>query len=238
MSFIAAAVIGGGASLIGAGINAYSSSQASQAQVAQQQAALKQQQQMFNQAKGALNPFITAGSNVLPTLSGLLTPGQSASWLSQMPGFQFAQQYGQMGATNALTTRGLGASAGPMAKALSDYNQGLAGNQYFNTVNALQGYANMGSGAASSLAGNALGFGNAMAGTYGNIGNAQGAGYLGVGNALNNGLTGGANAFGNYSMMSALMNGGRQPAAGAPGMYSSGTGTDYTTADTSGNMWG
>lgn len=237
MSFIAAAIIGGGASLIGAGINANAASNASQAQVQQQQAALKQQQQMFGTAQNALNLFINAGKGALPTLSGLLTPGTSADFLSTMPGFQFAKEYGNMGATNALTTRGLGASAGPMAKALSDYNQGLAGNQYFNTVNALQGYANMGSGAAGNLAGNALGFGNSVASTYGNIGNAQGAGYLGVGNALSGGFTGGANAFGNYTMMNALMNGGRPPPAN-PGMYSSGTGTDYTTGDTTGNKWG
>lgn len=234
MSFIAAAIIGGGASLIGAGINAYSSQSASSAQVYQQQQALKQQQQMFGTAKAGLDPFITAGKGALPTLSGLLTPGTSADFLSTMPGFKFAQQYGNMGATNALTTRGLGASAGPMAKALSDYNQGLAGNQYFNTVNALQGYANMGSGAAGNLAGNALGFGNSMASTYGNIGNARGAGYLGVGNALSGGFTGGANTFGNYQMMNALMNGGKPPGGGSPGMYNpsqppnwTGTPSDY-----------
>ena len=105
-----------GSSIIGSN----ASKDAANAQAAAQERALQQQQQMFGVAQGALSPFVTAGQSVLPTLQGLITPGPNQNaLLSQTPGFQFAQQYGNMAATNALAARGLGASAGPVATALS-----------------------------------------------------------------------------------------------------------------------
>jgi hypothetical protein len=161
------------------------------------------QQQRFNTAQGALSPYYTAGQSALPTLQALLTPGQSANQLSQMPGFQFQSQYGTMAAKNALSAQGLGGSAGPLATAVSNYNQGLAGTYYQNTTNALQNLINTGAGAASSLAGNAINSGNAMAGQLGNVGSSQAAGTLGSANALSSGLGG----IGNAAALSSLLSG-------------------------------
>lgn len=182
-----------------------------------QQQALAQQQALYNQglntqsgyvgqAQGALNPFISAGGQAAGTLTNLLTPGNSAAALSQMPGFQFQSQYGTMAAANALSAKS-GASAGPLATAISQYNNGLAGTQYFNTVGALQNLTNTGAGAAGNLGsiygsagnaalGGAINAGNAQANTLGNIGTAQAQGILGSANAVSggiNGLTGSAN---------------------------------------------
>jgi hypothetical protein len=190
-----------GSSIIGSN----ASKDAANAQAAAQERALQQQQQMFGVAQGALSPFVTAGQSVLPTLQGLITPGPNQNaLLSQTPGFQFAQQYGNMAATNALAARGLGASAGPVATALSQYNQGLAQNTWGSVVNALQGYANLGAGAAGNLANAAIGSGNAQANTLGNIGNAQASGILGSANAISGGLTGTANALSSAALYSAL----------------------------------
>lgn len=209
-----------GSSLIGAN----AADKASQQQAATQQAALSQQQTLYNQGLGtatnALQPFINAGQSVLPTLQGLITPGANQNaLLSQTPGFQFASQYGTMAATNALAAR-TGPSAGPLAAAISQYNNGLAQNTWQTTVNALQGYAGLGAGAAGTLGtaalGGAVNEGNSQAGTLGNIGNAQAAGTLGSANALAGGLTGATGSAQNALLYSQLFGNGNSGA----GLYS------------------
>jgi hypothetical protein len=216
---IGAAIAGGvGAigSIGGALIGANASDKASKEQAQASQNALNTQQQQFGVAETSLSPFINSGANALPTLSALLTPGSSASALAQMPGFQFQSQYGGLSATNALAAQGLGGSSGPLAKAISDYNQGLAGTYYQNTTNALQQLVNSGMGAASSLAGNAVNAGNAEAQTQQAQGNALAAGTLGSANALSGGLTGATGSISNALLLSKLLGGG-----GSGGIYSS-----------------
>lgn len=203
--------LGAAGSLGGALIGANASQNAANAQVTAQEQGLAQQKALYNQglgvAQNSLQPFISAGQSVLPTLQGLLTPGTSAATLSQMPGFQFQQQYGTMAATNALAAKS-GASAGPLATAISNYNNGLAGTTWQNTVNALQGFANTGAGAAGTLGtaalGGAINEGNAQAGTLGNIGNASASGILGSANALSGGLSGATGGINNALLFSAI----------------------------------
>lgn len=192
----------------------------------QQSNYLNSAQTAFGAAQSALNPYAQAGQSVLPTLQSLLTPGQSAATLAQMPGFQFASQYGTKAATNALAARGQGASAGPLATAISQYNNGLASQQYQSIVGNLQGFAGLGANAAGGIAssannlasiygsagnadlGSSIQAGNAQAGTIGNIGNAQASGTLGSANALAGGLTGTGNALSNAAIFNALGGGG------------------------------
>lgn len=207
--------LGAAGSIGSALIGSNAADKASQQQAAAQQAALAQQKEMFGVAQGALNPFISGGQSVLGTLKGLITPGADQSaLLAQTPGFQFASQYGTKAATNALAAKGQGMSAGPLATAISQYNNGLAQNTWQNTVNALQGYANTGANAAGNLAGGAISSGNAMAGTLGNIGNAQAAGTLGSANALSGGLTGAAGAGTNALLYNKLLG-----SSGGGGLY-------------------
>lgn len=219
--------LGAAGALGSAAILSNASQNASNAQVAMQQQALAQQQNLFNQGLGqqstyfskaanALQPYATAGQSVLPTLQGLITPGPNQNaLLSQTPGFQFANQYGTMAATNSLASRGLGASAGPVATAAAQYSSGLASNTWQSVVNALQGYAGMGSSAAGTLgniagnAGNAdvqagIQAGNAQAGTLTNMGTAQAQGILGSANAISGGLTGTTNSLSSAALLSGL----------------------------------
>lgn len=236
-----AATIGAVGAIGAAGIGAYSASKASDQQVAQQDKALGIQQQnfgnaldfqkgAFDTAKNALNPFITSGTNLLPTIQSLLTPGPSQTdTLSKLPGFQFQSQYGTMAATNALAARGLGGSAGPVGRAVSDYNNGLAGTSFNNYISQLLSAAGIGSSSANALAGAAGAAGSNVGGltantnntigtTLTNSGNAAAAGTLGVSNALSGGLTGSANSMTNALLMSKLF-----PSAGtASGIYGSG----------------
>lgn len=207
--------IGAVGSIGGALIGSNAASNASSQQVAEQQAALAQQKQMFGVAQNALNPFVNAGQSVLPTLQSLLTPGASqTNVLSQTPGFQFNSQYGTLAATNALAAKS-GPSAGPLATAISQYNQGLAGNTWSSVVNALQGYANTGANAAGNLAGGAISSGNAQAGTLSNIGGSMAAGTLGSANALAGGLNGAAGSASNALLYSQLFGNG----GGGGGIY-------------------
>jgi hypothetical protein len=197
---------------------------------------------MFLTAQNYLNPFITAGTNIYPSLSSevtgapgtfggtlqdLLTPGKSADVLATMPGFQFASKYGTMSATNALAARGLASSPGVVGRAISDYNTGLAGQQYFNTVgalsgaygqrvNALKGIFDTGANSAGNLAGGAISSGNAMGATQQTAANALASGVAGVGNALSGGLTSGTNALALNSLLSKYA-----PGTGGGGLYGS-----------------
>lgn len=189
---ISAAISAAGA-IGGALIGSSASSNAANAQAQAQAAALAQQQRMFGVAQNALDPYITAGQSALPTLQSLLTPGANMSdILSKLPGFQFAQDWGQKATQNIGTTMGLG---GNTLAAGAKYATGLAQQGYGQLVSQLQGFANTGAGAAGSLAGNAISSGQGQASSLGNIGNAQASGILGSANAISGGLGSIGNAF-------------------------------------------
>jgi len=215
------ALIAGGLGAVGsigsALIGSNAAQNASNQQVQMQQQALAQQKALYQQglgiAQGALTPYVQRGQNVLGTLQDLITPGPNQNAvLSQTPGFQFASQYGTMAARNALSSQGLGASAGPLATAISQYNSGLAQNTWQSVVQALQGYANLGGGAAGALGTAALNggiaAGNSQAGTLTGIGQSQAAGTLGSANALSGGLIGTGNALSNAAIYNAIGGGG------------------------------
>lgn len=210
MGDLGSAVLGGGlisgvSSLFGANTQAQAAEQAAQLQAQSAANALALQKQMFTTAQNAVSPFMNAGSSVLPTLTALETPGTSASMLSQMPGFQFQSQYGSMAAQNALSAQGLGGSRGPLAAAISSYNNGLAGTYYQNTVNALQNTANMGSNAAGTLAGAAINSGNSQGQTAQSYGTALASGTLGAGNAIAGGIGGVGSSASNALLMSSIL---------------------------------
>ena len=159
-------------------------------------------QSMFGQgeqaATGLAQPFISAGQGAIPLLQSLMQPGNQTQALSQLPGFQFQSQWGTQAATNALAARGLGGSTGPVAKAVSDYNQGLAGNTFFPYLSAIQGLVNTGSGAASglgsSILSSATGLGSSILGNATNLGTSSLSAATGTGSNLSNNIIGAGNA--------------------------------------------
>lgn len=210
MSWIAAAI--GGAGLLGAGASIYGSSKQSDA--AQQAAQIQQQE--FNTSQATLSPFVQSGASALPTLSKLLTPGADmSSVLSQIPGFQFAQQYGQKAITNQATSRGLSGNA---LTAGADYATGSANSAYQGIVQALLSQAGIGGNAAAGVANAAGTAGGQIGSSLIGAGNAQAAGATGAANAA----SGAANGFMNYSLLQSLLqkNGG---AGGGTGIYSGST---------------
>jgi hypothetical protein len=195
-----AAAIGGGAALT-AGANIFGANKAASAQTNAANAAIQAQENMFGQAQNALNPFINAGSSVLPTIQQLLTPGANMSAvLSQIPGFQFAQQYGQKAITNQATSRGLSGNA---LTAGADYATGSANSAYGGILQALLGLSGQGAQAGGALAGNAIQTGANIGGALTNRGQAQAGGATGTTNAI----AGAGGTIGNLATLNALTGG-------------------------------
>lgn len=208
-----------GSSLIGAN----AAKDASNAQTSMGQQALALQQQLFGKAQGAIQPVIDLSMggalNALSTLQKLLTPGANQTQtLSQIPGFQFTQDWGQKAVQNIGTTTGLG---GNVLKAGADYATGAAQQGFGNIVGYLQNLFSTSLGGASSganaLAGAAGGAASTMGSTLTGIGNSQASGILGSANALSTGVQGGTNAISNSLLLSKLFGGG-----GAGGATSAG----------------
>lgn len=110
------------------------------------------------------------------------TGGTAYRGFTETPGYKFQLQQGQ-DSVNALAGAKGGLNSGATLKALSDYNQGLASQEYGNYLNRLTGITNMGTSAAANQA--AAGQAYAT-----NTGNALMAG----GQAAANGAINGANA--------------------------------------------
>lgn len=232
------ALIGGGLSLLGSLGGAALQSGASQ-QSAQQifqaiQQAEQEQNQMFGTAKGALQPWQTAGTNSLNSLqsalgigsptgpggipsSGILAPGS----YQQSPGYQFALQQGNNQINNnAAATGNVG---GNQLKTLQTYGVGAA-NQDYNQwlqnyampyISQLQGASGQGLTAAGGIANAAVGTGQAIAGDIIGGGNALAAGTMGSANALTSGL-GALGGLGNQSWFQNLFSGGGSGSGGNP----------------------
>lgn len=225
---VATAVIGGVASVGSALIGSSAAKSAADAQASAANNATNAQMAMFNTAKGELQPYINAGTNMMPSLQGWIDPNSSTSplatllklttpgadmtsTLSQTPGFQFTKNIGTQATENALAARGLAGPGGPLGRALADYSGGLASNTWQNVVQQLlntfsagatpmQNLINTGAGAAGTLTGAATNVGGQIGSNIIGAGNAQAAGTIGQANAFSGLL----NNMGGYGMMANL----------------------------------
>ena len=154
---------------------------------------------------------------------GSLTRNFGQSDFNTDPGYQFRLEQGQKAMERSQAARG-GLLSGGAIKAASDYNQGMASQEYGNAFNRFQtNRANIlnplqslsGAGqTASGVMGQAAMQGGQDRGNYlTQAGNANSAGYIGQGNAINNALGQGVNAYQNYQLMNKL----NMPAYGAGG---------------------
>ena len=185
-------LIGGGA-LASAGVGLYGSLSASQAQTNEEQQALAAQ----NQARSQLNPWINVGQGANYTLGSLYGIGQNGqptnapvdySSFTNSPDYQFAQQQGNAALQNYENANGLAGSGGALAAA-SQYNQGLATQQYGNYFNRLMSLSQLGASSAQAGVSGA----NAAAQTMGAIGQSQASGITGATNAVSGGINSAVN---------------------------------------------
>jgi hypothetical protein len=235
------AIAGAGASIIGGILGSHAASDAAQkqanaaaqaAQVAQnnQNLSTNYQTGVARQQTGLLSPYANAGAGTVGTLASLLQPGGQLTQgygaftpptgvtEQNDPGYQFRLQQGLQALQNSAAARGGLLSSGT-AKAINDYAQNEASNEYgnvynralntygtnFNTYNTnqsnlynrLAGVSQLGAQSGSSLggllqsgAGNIAGINNAASGQIGNAYQNQGA-------ALASGIIGSSNAWQN-----------------------------------------
>jgi hypothetical protein len=157
-----------------------SSKKAAKAQANAMDAYLAQMRQGRDNALSYQKPYEEAGRSGLNLLQQYLTgdPAAVQSRLEQSPGYQFRLNQGQNSIQNLLASKG-GLKSGAAMKALEEYAQGTASQEFGNQVNYLQNFANMGQQSATAM-GNA----EMMAGT--NMANASQQGILGQGMAMAN----------------------------------------------------
>lgn len=223
MDPVSIALMGGGmlaGNLIsGFGARSAAGTQAAGAQNAGILSALMQQQgiqaaqQMFGQAKEALSPYTSAGSDAIKMLMGYVqgTGAQDAkvgggganllstfqptmAQLESTPGYQWAREQALGAMTNSQAAKGLG-YGGNLVQGLGATATGLASQtfqdqlknymaQNLQAYNMLMGPSQLGGTAAGQLAQSATGLGGQMIGAYTNLGNTMGAATMGSANAL------------------------------------------------------
>lgn len=191
-----------------------------------------------NAANGyTVQPTVGYSSSDAPDNSpgGIAARQQNAfSTFRADPGYQFALDQGSRSVQNSAAARGV-LNSGQTAKALTQFGQVLADQQYGNYFSRLQSLAGIGQTAtnATQQAGNAFAAGAGQALT--NAGDARASAYTGAANAWSNGLAGVNKAVGN-GLSNYFYGQGRGPFSNGGGVpdlygYGSGTGTPGSWSD-------
>lgn len=217
----AGSLLQGGFGMLGASGQASANRQAGQTSALLQAIAMQQAQQRFDEAKGYLSPFATAGQKSVDLLSQYLTGnaaqkagvgGGGASLIStfqptqqqleQTPGYQFSLSQGLKATQNKLAGGGAGLT-GTAQQAGIDYATGLAGTTFQQQLqnyltqnqqayNMLYGTGAMGAQAAQGIMSGTGTLSGQLLGAAQNVGSAYGGGLIGGANAM----AGGYNALG------------------------------------------
>ncbi len=190
----ALATVLGGPILGSAVFGAETAKEAGETQAAAAREALALQQQQFGETKELLSPFVSGGAAAFEqqqALSGVLGPEAQAKAYKQYqesPGVAFQREQGTRAATQAAAATG-GLGGGSRLKAISEFNQGLALQDFQNQFNRLGAVTGVGLGAATSLGGfgaqSAAGQGQAIQQAAGY----QAAGQVGRAQAFQSGLS-------------------------------------------------
>lgn len=214
-SSLGAAALMGGASLGSALIGSNAAKKASQLQADAAHQATDTQWNMFNLARGDLQPFREIGTRAASTLGDLYGVGggqpfskASMDAFTSSPDYAFAKQQGETELDRMLTKNGM-FDSGAALKGAQRFGQGLATNQFGNYFQRLMSLSQLGAGAAQTGAGLAQGSGQGIANTQMGLGQAQASGVIGSANALSGGL----NNAGSMFWLSNMMKGHQPPAS-------------------------
>ena len=208
MSWMAAAAIAGGTSIVSGLIGSRAAKKAAAQQAAAIREASATQERMFQQGRQDLAPYRDIGYTALKDITAqqpYLT-GKFEDYRDQYldPSMAFRLGIGEQTTQRAANVGG-GAIGGNTLRALQDYSQGLASTEYSNAFNRFQtergniyntlaNIAGMGQGAVNT----GVAAGQATAQNLGQLavgaGQAQAAGTIGSANAIAGGLGGVGNA--------------------------------------------
>lgn len=179
MTFAATAIVGG--SIIGGLISAGGAERAGEASAASYDRATDESRRQYNQTREDWAPWMESGGNALNRLDRASTGDMSDFQTS--PGYQFRLDEGTRNLENRFSVKGGGGNA---MRALNDYSQGMASNEFGNWWNRQAGMAGMGMNATGSMTAQ----NTQQSGMIGNY-------MTGAGNARASGIMGGANAWNN-----------------------------------------
>lgn len=235
MSAIAAAIgLGAVGSVAGAVISGNAAKDAANTQAAAARDANAVQWDMYQQQRTDQEPWRQAGVKALGQMeSPDFQKTFSLNDFQQDPGYQFRLAEGTKALNAAAAARGM-ANSGATMKALSNYNQNFASNEYQNAYNRFNNDASTRFNRLSALAGVGQTANNQLASAGSNYANAAGNNMMGAANASSAATMAGANAtnqaisgFGNSLMQYNMMNkmfpsgggGAAVPATSAGGSY-------------------
>lgn len=138
MSWVAAAVIGG--TVVGGAMSSSASKKAAKTQAASADRASQIQQENFEQTREDLMPYKQAGDTSLNQLMGQMTPDgyfnqtYTGQDIYSDPSYQFRLQQGQDAIQSSAAAQG-GLLSGATLKALQNYGQESASQEYSNAYN-------------------------------------------------------------------------------------------------------
>lgn len=211
MAFIAAAAIGGGLGLAGAYMSSQAAGNAADKQAAASEYAANLQKQEYDQQRADQQPWRDAG---VQALSGLSNPDFQKDFsmgdFQQDPGYQFRMQQGQDAIQRSAAAAG-GLQNGGTLRALTEYGQNFASNEYNNAYNRfnndrtnrfnrLSSIAGLGQNANAQMGQAGQNYANQVGGIMTNNANAQGAAGIAQANAWSGALSG----IGNNVMMGSM----------------------------------
>lgn len=206
MSFVTAALIGGGAAILGGAIAGRGASKAAGVQAAAADRASELEREMFERNIELNAPFREAGVNALNKLIPLTeyTPF-GMSQFQQDPGYAFRMSEGMKGLERSAAARG-GLLSGATMKGIQRFGQDLASQEYQNAfnrygierdrrLNPLQSLAGVGQTSTNQLASAGQNYATGAGQAIGAAGQARASGYVGQSNALTGALGGASNMY-------------------------------------------
>ena len=134
------AVIAGGAALVGGAMSSRASKKAAQTQSESADKASQIQWDMYDQTRKDLDPYKQAGATSLSQLMGQMTPDgyfnqtYTGQDIYSDPSYQFRLQQGQDAIQSSAAAQG-GLLSGATLKALQNYGQESASQEYGNAYN-------------------------------------------------------------------------------------------------------
>lgn len=179
MSFVATAIVG--SSVIGA----VSAKKAAKAQRKAAKRGIDTQQAQYDQTREDFAPWREAGGRALDRLDRASSGDASDFYTS--PGYEFVRGEGTRDIGNSFAARG-GSMSGNAMRALTEYNQNVASNEYGNWWARQAGIAGVGQSATQSTAVAGRNAANNISQGYTNAGNARASGIAGVNDALQSGI--------------------------------------------------
>ena len=238
MSFIAAALIGGGVALVGGMMASDAAGDAANVQAGAANRAADLQAQQFERQVQLQEPWRRAGERALGKLEAAsdYTPFGMNQFQAD-PGYGFRLSEGQKALERQAAARG-GLISGGALKAATRYGQEMGSQEYTNAFNRyqterqaklgpLQSLAGVGQTSVNQLAAAGQNYANAAGEAIGAAGQARASGYVGQANALTGALSSGTNMYMQGQMMNRLFPGGGGGGYGTPryGAFGGGSGT-------------